>query len=78
MSDSAVSAVGTETCSLVYIYNKTKEKIEIVKVEHQKLLNNPFSETKMVELVHSKKHIANEVNKQQSPEIEHARVRGSL
>jgi hypothetical protein len=40
---------------LVYILNKTKEKVEVIKLDHSKLLKFPFGEEKMNKIVYSKK-----------------------
>lgn len=40
---------------MVYILNKAKEKVEIIKLDHSKLLKSPFGEEKVDMIVYSKK-----------------------
>ena len=43
VSEAEIDSITDDTSSLLYILNKTKEKIEVVKLEHSKLLQSPFS-----------------------------------
>ena len=44
MNDTQISKISENTSSLLYIFNKTKEKVEIIKLDHSKLLKSPFGE----------------------------------
>ena len=55
MSDDIVSKISETTASLLYIFNKTKEKVELIKLDHSKLLKSPFGEEKMNQVIYSKR-----------------------
>jgi hypothetical protein len=42
ITDFELTSISDNTSSLVYILNKAKEKVEVIKLEHCKLLKSPF------------------------------------
>lgn len=42
VSDAELTHISDNTSSLVYILNKAKEKVEVIKLDHSKLLKSPF------------------------------------
>lgn len=68
------------TSSLLYILNKTKEKIEIIKLDHSKLLKSPFGEEKMDSVIYSKKSADFELmrKKEEAAEVERSRIHSSI
>ena len=77
ISDATIDKISDSTTSLLYIFNKTKEKIEIIKLDHSKLLKSPFGEEKMNQVIYSKKSSEHSIP-QESAEIERARVHSSI
>lgn len=55
ITDGGISKVSDNTSSIIYALNKAKEKIEIIKLDHSKLLKSPFGEEKLDKVVYSKK-----------------------
>jgi hypothetical protein len=46
--------VGDNTSSVLYVLNKAKEKVEIIKQDHSKVLKCAFSEDRLDQVVYSK------------------------
>lgn len=44
ISDSEISQISETTSSVLYIFNKNKEKVEVIKLDHSKLLKSVFGE----------------------------------
>ena len=44
ISDSEISQISETTSSVLYILNKNKEKVEVIKLDHSKLLKSVFGE----------------------------------
>jgi len=63
---------------LVYILNKTKEKVEIIKLDHSKLLKSPFGEEKMNKIVYSKKSNDAPAASIESVELERSRIHSAI
>lgn len=59
--DGGIAKIGDNTSSIIYALNKTKEKVEIIKLDHSKLLKSPFGEEKLDKVVYSKKTARAEV-----------------
>ena len=68
------------TASLVYIFNKAKDKLEIIKLDHSKLLKSPFGEERVNQVIYSKQSedSLSPLRKQETSEIERARVHSSI
>lgn len=49
-----IARVADNTSSVLYVLNKAKEKVEIIKQEHSKVLKCPFSEDRLDQVVYSK------------------------
>lgn len=82
-----ISRVGENTSSILYVLNKAKEKVEIIKLDHSRVLKSPFSEERLDEVVYSKLPKAAQTPSSplippppppQTAEFEHARVKASL
>lgn len=58
--DTAVTKLSDNTCTILYALNRAKEKVEIIKVEHSKLLKSPFGEERLDKIVYSKKGVKQE------------------
>lgn len=39
--------INENTFSILFVLNKSKEKIEMIKIDHSKLLKSPFKEEKL-------------------------------
>jgi hypothetical protein len=55
VGDESVGRVSESTSSVLLIMNKSKEKIEVIKLEHAKILKSCFGEEKLNLIVYSKK-----------------------
>lgn len=55
ISDTTISKLSDNTSTILYALNRAKEKVEIIKVEHSKLLKSPFGEERLDKIVYSKK-----------------------
>lgn len=42
ITDNIVSKITENTSTVLYILNKAKEKVEIIKLDHSKILKSPF------------------------------------
>ncbi len=49
-----IARVGDNTSSVLYVLNKAKEKVEIIKQDHSKVLKCAFSEDRLDQVVYSK------------------------
>lgn len=67
-ADGSISKVTENTSSIIYALNKAKEKVEIIKLDHSKLLKSPFGEEKLDKVVYSKKVAQPEIRSTESIE----------
>ena len=72
--DAVISKLSDNTSTILYALNRAKEKVEIIKVEHSKLLKSPFGEERLDKIVYSKKGAKQE----EAVEVERARVHSSI
>jgi hypothetical protein len=49
-----IARVGDNASSVLYVLNKAKEKVEIIKQDHSKVLKCAFSEDRLDQVVYSK------------------------
>ena len=54
ISDAEIEFISESTSSILYVFNKNKEKIEVIKLDHSKLLKSVFGEEKMNQIIYSK------------------------
>ena len=79
ISDAEIDHISETTSSILYVFNKGKEKVEVIKLDHSKLLKTVFGEEKMNQIIYSKPSgNLEEVDLKGDIEIERARVHSSM
>ena len=74
ISETAIDKLSQTTASLLFIFNKTKEKVEIIKLDHSKLFKCNYKEQKTGKVVYHKP----EGSRTEPVEIERERVKSSI
>lgn len=54
LSDLNINQISNDTASIIFVLSKSKEKIEVVRLEHSKILKSPFGEEKLDKIIYSK------------------------
>lgn len=55
LPESSISKISEGTSSVLFILNKSKEKVEMIKLDHSKLLKSTFGEEKVSRIVYSRR-----------------------
>lgn len=81
--DGRIARVGDNTSSILYVLNKAKEKVEIIKLDHSKVLKSAFNEEPIDQPVYSNQALLNgpsttSTSPTSPPESEKARVQATL
>jgi hypothetical protein len=77
-SDAAIPKISENTSTMIYALNRAKEKVEIIKLDHSKLLKSPFGEEKLDKIVYSKKGLQPQAASSEMIELERARIHSSI
>lgn len=67
LNDLLPEEIDQHTTSIIYVFNKQKEKVEIIKFDHNKLLESSFGEDKIEKKVVTN-IVKNKIEEEKQPE----------